>query len=217
MADTKFPIFKHSGGQWCKKVKGRHYYFGSWATDPDGEQALADWLGRKEGILAGMDRLRVYSTPDGMTLGDLMGRYLENRRQAMLAGDLALTTYRGYLTELEEFANTVGTGATVAAIRPEHFSAYAKHLMAERKLGRHSRRRTLSYVKAMLNWGSGMGFYPPPTYGNDFVAPDTRPDAIRQAKAREGKPDYSRRIVTGDEIDQMVNWFGHRFNGNPQE
>lgn len=31
-----YPLFANQNGQWCKKVKGKPYYFGKWADDPKG-------------------------------------------------------------------------------------------------------------------------------------------------------------------------------------
>ena len=203
-----FPLFAHQNGQWAKKffLRRKHTlkYFGRWADDPKGERALKDYLARKDAILAGLDNLSVVTRNAEMTVGEVMGQFLESRRLGMLAGDLSPRTYGDYLQECQAFANAVGTGAVVAALKPEHFAAYNKQLVEKRQLGRHARKRTIAYVKAMLNWGAGNGLYPAPTYGNDFVAPDTSPDAMRQAKAREGKKDYSKRIVTGEELDKLV-------------
>jgi integrase len=199
-----FPLTPHPNGQWVKKVKGDLYYFGRWKDDAKGERAIADWLARKDSILAGLDKLRVASVASEMTLGRVMGLYLENRRTAMLAGELSATTYGDYLRELQLFVTAAGSEAKVAALKPEHFARYAKNLVTDRKLGRHARKRVIAYIKAMLNWGAGNGYYPHPTYGNDFAAPDTRPDAMRQAKAREGKKDHSKRLVTGAEISKLL-------------
>jgi integrase len=203
-----FPLFPHANGQWAKKfyIRRKHSlkYFGPWADDRKGERALRGYLARKDAILAGLDDLRVTVATEGLTLGELMGRFLDRQRLAMLAGDLSPATYDDYVHELQAFTNAAGTGAVVAALRPEHFATYNKHLIETRKLGRHARKRVIAYVKAMLNWGAGNGLYPHPTYGNDFIAPDTRPDAIRQAKAREGKKDHSKRIVTGKEVKKLA-------------
>ena len=203
-----FPLFPHANGQWAKKfyIRGKHClkYFGRWLDDPKGERAIRDYLARKDAILAGLDDLRLETAPDDITLGEVMGRFLESRRTAMVAGELSLRTYGDYVCETQAFTDTIGTGAVVAAMKPAHFAAYAKHLIEKRKLGRHARKRVIAYIKAMFNWGAGNGLYPHPTYGNDFVAPDTRPDAIRQAKAREGKKDHSKRVVTGDEVKKLL-------------
>jgi integrase len=205
-----FPLTPHPNGQWVKKVRGDLYYFGRWKEDVEGKAALAGWMSRKDAILAGLDRLRVPTVDGGITVGKLMGMFLEAKRTDMLAKELSPATYADYLKEIQAFTNATGINAEVAKLKPEHFARYANNLVTERKLGRHARRRTIAYVKAMLNWGAGNGYFPTPTYGNGFDAPDTRPDAIRQAKARDGKPDYSKRIVTGDEVASMVD------QANPQ-
>ena len=50
-----FPLFPHASDRWCKKVKGRFYYFGKVSADPDGKLAIQDWIARKDGIFAGQD------------------------------------------------------------------------------------------------------------------------------------------------------------------
>lgn len=200
-----FPLTPHPNGQWVKKIKGDLYYFGRWKEDRQGAAALADWLARKDSIFAGMDKLRVATVDAGMTMGKLMGMFLEAKRTAaMVAKELSPTTYGDYLRELQAFTNATGTDAEVAKLKPEHFAKYGKNLITERKLGRHARKRTIAYIKAMLNWGADNGYYPTPTFGTGFVAPETTPDAIRMAKAREGKPDHSERIVTGDELNRLI-------------
>jgi Phage integrase, N-terminal SAM-like domain len=198
-----FPLFANLNGQWCRKVKGKPYYFGKWADDLKGERALVDWNARQAAIMAGTDNLRVAPVTDGMTLVELMGRFLKALRTAMLSGDLSKTTYGDYLRELPVFVESVGESAIVAGLSPSHFGAYADKLI-KRKLGRHTRKRIISYIKAMFNWGAENGYFPAPTFGTAFVVPDTSPDAMRQAKARAGLPDYSERIVTGEEIDKLV-------------
>jgi integrase len=199
-----FPLFAHPNGQWAKKVNAKPYYFGSWSDDPKGESAIQDWLTRKDAILAGLDSLRVASVQRGMTLGDLMGRFLKDRHTRVKAGDLALTTYGDYLKHCQEFTAAIGKDAVVASLMPAHFQAYADRLV-KRGMSRHSRKRIIAYTKAMLNWGATNGYYPRPTYGTAFVAPDCSPEAIRQAKMRAGEKDYSGRIVTGDEMTQLLN------------
>src|SRR3990172_3062182 len=48
-----FPLFPHGSGRWCKKVRGKFFYFGKVADDPKGEAALELWLSQRDEILAG--------------------------------------------------------------------------------------------------------------------------------------------------------------------
>lgn len=199
-----FPLFPHRNGQWAKKVKGSLHYFGSWRDDPKGAAALRDWLGRQDAIQAGLDRLRVSSGVGGHVLRDLLAAYLTDCRTRTTAGELSLETFKDRMKELPAFAKAVGMDAQVAALKPEHFSQYNTILVTERKLGRHARKRVIAYIKSMLNWGAGQGWYPTPAYGNGFTAPDTSPDAMRQAKARAGVQDFSKLIITGAQVDTLV-------------
>jgi len=79
-----------------------------------------------------------------------------------------------------------------------------RRLVDERKLGRHSRKRVRAYVTAFLNFGAKNGWYVMPGSGADWIAPATDPDSIRQAKARAGVKDFSDRILTGEEIDALL-------------
>jgi hypothetical protein len=71
-----FPLTPHPNGQWVKKVKGDLYYFGRWKADRNGKVALADWLARKDAILAGLDKLRVAAVASEMTVGRFDGNVL---------------------------------------------------------------------------------------------------------------------------------------------
>lgn len=209
-----FPLSPAGNGQWTKKVKQQQYYFGSWRDDPKGEAAIKDWLARKDSILAGLDKLRVATVKEGMLVCDVMTKYLDHFRSQALSNERSLATLGDYMRELQAFSNAVGCNVQAASLRPEHFAEYSRLLVqggrplpsGEKggKLGRHARKRIIRYIRAMLNWGAGNGWYPAPTYGNEFKAPDTSPDAMRQAKAREGREDHSERIVTGEEIDKLV-------------
>ena len=174
-------------------------------TDPKGESAIKEWVARKDAIHAGLDGLRVSRDPvDGLTLGELAGRFLVSQRDRMSTGELSAATYGDYVRELRLFTSTAGIQGLVAAMKPDHFAAYAKHLSVKRKLGPHARKRIIAYVKAMFHWGAAMGLHAAPTFGRDFRAPDTSPAATRKRKAREGEADHSDRILTGDELDRLL-------------
>jgi len=93
---------------------------------------LQDWNARQAAIMAGVDNLRVVPIKNGMTLVDLMGRYLKAQRTAMLAGDLSKTTYGDYLRELPAFVASVGKDAVIAALIPHDLPAVKPLLVIRR-------------------------------------------------------------------------------------
>lgn len=199
-----FPLFPDANGQWAKKVNKKKYYFGSWHEDPTGDTAIANWKNREVGIRAGLDSIRGKGQAGSLTLTQLRDEFIASKRAAVASGELSLSTLKGYLYELGLFVKLFPAEGQAGGLQPAHFSLYAKHLVMERKLGRHARRRVIAYVKAMFAWGSANGRHPAVNFGTDLVAPDTSPDAMRQAKARAGVADYSKRIVSGDEVTRLL-------------
>jgi integrase len=219
----EFPLNPDACGQWAKKFHGRKVYFGSWKTDPTGERALADYNRRKDDLAAGV-KIRVdVAKADGMTLGELLGKYLANaRHRATAEHTLSLRTLRDLIIELTAFVDAIGPTVRIADLRPEHFTAYNELLVGGgrplpdlnakdqvkihrgRPLGPHARKRVIAYVKAMLHWGAGNGWFAKPAFGHAFRLPNTSPDAMRMAKRRAGKRDYSDRVVTGEELDRIL-------------
>jgi integrase len=105
---------------------------------------------------------------------------------------------------LEKFVVFLKPGTPVGSLRPEHFSAFMKYLIEQRKLGRHARRRVRACINAMLRYGAKNAWYTMPSTGTDWVAPATDPDSVRQARLRAGLRDYSDRIITGEELDRLL-------------
>lgn len=201
-----FPLFLHrSSGQWCKKVQGRQYYFGSIKADPKGEAALKDWVARKDGILAGLDNLRVESTGSGLTLGEMLLQFTAVIQTRLKDGKIADETFIDYRHELNGLVNLMGAGAIASKIGPAHFTAYHRHLAEVRKLGPHRMATAIRYVRAAFNWATKNGLLPTPIYGTEFVAPDTSPEAISMSKARGGKDAEDDPIFSTHQIDWLLN------------
>jgi hypothetical protein len=78
-----FPLFAHGNGQWCKKIRGRHRFFGIW-TDPD--KALKKYLDEKDDLHAGR---RPREKRDGLTVRDLCNRLLTLKRNLADTRELA--------------------------------------------------------------------------------------------------------------------------------
>jgi integrase len=209
-----FPLRPHRNGHWYRSIwnshskKSEQFYFGSWVDDPKGERAMRDpeigWLVRRDAIMAGIDNARVQLAVDNMALGDLMARFLTFKRGKVVSGELSLTTLNGYLQETERFVSFQKPSTPVGNLRPEHFSAYMRHLIENRKLGRFARKRVVTYINTFIRYGSKNGWVTAPNCGTEWVTPATDPDSMRLARARAGVMDYSERIVSGTEIDKLL-------------
>jgi integrase len=195
----------HPNGQWYKKIKQKPYYFGSVKDDPTGDAAVTQYNDRLPGILAGTDHLRLLEAKGGVaTVGSIMKLFLEQFKLEVAAGTRAKGTLGDYINELATFAEWIKPGTSVAALKPEHFAGYVKHLLEDRGLKSRARKRVQAYVKAMFRWASGNGHAPLPNFGSSFKAPSTTKQAIRKEKARAGIKDYADRIVTGAEVDKLI-------------
>lgn len=209
-----FPLRPHKNGQWYKSVwnpiskKPEQFYFGSWREDPTGDRALKDpatgWLARKDAIRAGVDNARIVPVGQALSLGELMARFLSHKYRQSAAGELAKPTLAGYLREVTWFVEFMKAQTPVTGLMPEHFTAYMKHLLEQRKLGRFARKRVRTYLNTFLRYGARNGWYPLPSTGADWTAPSTDPDSMRLARARAGVKDFSDRTVSGVEIDRLL-------------
>lgn len=200
-----FPLSAHQNGQWYKKINQKPYYFGRWQDDPKGDLALKEFNSRLPGINDGTDHLRHITAAVGqMSVGQLGKAYLAQRKIDVTSGELALRTIGDLLNEIELFTQWIKADTAVAALKPEHFTAYNNRLVTERKLRARSRKRVQAYIKAMFRWGASNGLCSLPSFGSGFQAPSTTKNSIRKEKARAGIEDYSERIVTGGELDMLL-------------
>jgi integrase len=133
-----------------------------------------------------------------------MGRFLVHKRNQVVAGELAPRTMGEYFEEVTRFVEFMKLGTPASGLRPEHFSAYMQHLVRQRKLGRHARKRVRAYVNCLLHFGSKNGWYAMPPTGIDWIAPATDVESMRVARARAGVEDHSDRIVTGTEARRLL-------------
>src|SRR6516165_5011630 len=72
-----FPLTAHPAGYWCKKIRGRLYYFGPW-DDPDG--AEKKYLEQKDDLHAGR---KPREDAEGLTVRHLANLFL-NAKQTLV-------------------------------------------------------------------------------------------------------------------------------------
>src|SRR6516225_5026750 len=85
-----FPLTAHPAGYWCKKIKGKLYYFGPW-SDPEG--SLAKYLEQRDDLHAGRTPR---PDPQELTVKDVANAFLNAKKQAVAAGELSPRTWADY-------------------------------------------------------------------------------------------------------------------------
>ena len=174
-----FPLFPHSNGLWCKKVRGKLHYFGPW-RDPDA--ALERWLNDRDDLMAGR-RPRKKGDPDALTLADLINRYLTAKRDAVATGEIVPSTFANIHGSMAMLIEHFGRDQVVSDLQPEDFAEYRAKLAANyapSTLGVE-----IGKVRALLNWGFASRVLEKPVLtGPDFRALPEK--AVRRLKATNG-------------------------------
>ncbi|HBJ34079.1 MAG TPA: hypothetical protein DDZ51_04810, partial [Planctomycetaceae bacterium] len=141
------PLFLHRNGQWCRKVKGKAFYFG-----PDLDAALLRWAHSKDHILAGEPPPRKDGKP---TLAELANLYLADSRQRVKAGDCRADHTAQVKVVLDIIVGAVGGTAKPDTMTPAAWSK-VRSACATTKAGKPSAQVTLkmrlSKCRAFLNW-----------------------------------------------------------------
>src|SRR5688572_20392865 len=99
-AGDKFPLWLHLTGQWCKKHRGRNYYFGT-----DRAEALKRYAAEWDDIRAGRPpRPRA----DAVTVADLVNHFLTAKRERVRLGELSGRMWSDYYAVCEEVVGVFG-------------------------------------------------------------------------------------------------------------
>jgi integrase len=118
----EFPLYAHAAGVWAKKIRGRVHYFGPWA-DSDG--ALKKYLDQKDALHAGRTPR---PDPQTLTIKDLANAFLNAKKQALEAGELALRTWLDYRVMMATLVDGFGKHRMVASLEPQDFAALKSKL-----------------------------------------------------------------------------------------
>ena len=129
---SDFPLSIHKGtGYWCKKVRGRVYYFGKVADDPKGVAALEEWLRVRDDLLAGREPRP--KKEDELVLGDLCNQFLTHKQNMRDGGELSPRTFEGYYRTCEKLVKHFKREKVLSDISPADFRQFRAKLA--KKLG----------------------------------------------------------------------------------
>ncbi len=141
----KFLLTLHPTGQYCKKIKGKMYYFGT-----DKKQTLERYLDQATYIHGGRNLIQKASNGH-MTLKELCDLYLQYQHSKVPANDLTPKHHNDQISSLSKFMSFLGQSRKIKNISTLDLQNYKRKLQGAYgsvcRLNLH-----ISIMKAMFHW-----------------------------------------------------------------
>jgi len=144
-----FPLFAHASRRWCKKIRGKHVYFGPWG-DPDA--ALQKYLDQRDDLHAGR-RPRING--DGLTVVDLVNRYLSAKKLLVDSGEIRELTWIDNRKACGRVIECFGRDRLVDDLRPEDFERLRGVL--SRTMGLRTIKTEMQRVRSLFRYAFDAG------------------------------------------------------------
>ncbi len=185
-----FPLYPHDSGKWAKKIRGRTHYFGSW-DNPQG--ALREYVEVRDDLLAG----RTPSNGGGLTVRELVNRFLTSKRGLVESGELAERTWHDYLKTAEWVLNFFGHNKLVESLLPENFERLRNSAAKGRSKSTLS--NEIGRVRVLFKYAYDQCLIDRPVrYGQGFKKPSRK--TLRQERAK-----HPARMFQPHELIQVIN------------
>ena len=190
-----FPLGPANCGSWCKKIRGKIYYFGKWGEVRNGKlERLPDdgWKAALERYEQQRDALYAGRTPsipgdDRPILRELCNQFLTAKLNKCNEGRISHRMYEEYKATTDRLIAKFGKDTALEDLKPKDFSALYADLAKAFGLVRLG--NEIGKVKTVFLYGGpgkGLGLMKSqPVYGPDFVKPSK--DELRKHRAKGGK------------------------------
>lgn len=143
----KFPLTLHKTGQYCKKIKGKIYYFGT-----DKQVAYQKYIERAS--LLHLNQGKQCVLPDsenGISIKVLCNMYLDHQESRVSSGEIKARQYCDQARLLRSFVKFCGANLLALSTSTFVLQAYRKQLIKDAKAA-NTINNHISAVKAMFNW-----------------------------------------------------------------
>jgi hypothetical protein len=161
----KFPLTLHTTGQYCKKIKGKMYYFGS-----DKKQTLEKYLDYATYLHGHQEDLQK-PTEEHMTLKQLCEMYLKYQYSKLQANDLTASHHNEQINSLNKLMAFLGQNIDINNISTLDLQNYKRRIQKSHvsvcRLNLH-----ISIMKALFHWARK----------NDVLANIQNIDAVSRGK-----------------------------------
>lgn len=144
--DRKFPLTLHRTGQYCKKIRGKMYYFGK-----DKQEALRRYHEQATALHTGEDRPAGAPSDETLTIRALCNMYLLHQLARVKKSEIQMEQYQDCQGRLKTFAVAIGLDRLVAEIKTFDLMSYCnKRIEAGRQPTTVN--NELAIIKAMYHW-----------------------------------------------------------------
>ncbi len=141
----KFPLTLHPTGQYCKKINGKLYYFGS-----DKKKALQKYLDQASDLHGNKEQTQKKSDCE-MTLKELCDLYLQYQYLKIQANALTARHHNEQIASLNKFMSFLGQGRKIDEISTLDLQNYRRKLKKAYSTA-HRMNLHISIMKAMFHW-----------------------------------------------------------------
>lgn len=186
-----FPLTANGNGQWSKKIKGRVCYFGVW-SDPNA--ALRRYLDERDDLQAG--REPASRTADGVTVDELVNRFLGSKKALVDSGELSQLTWHDYRRTAKFLIEAFGREREAATLRPEDFRQL--RTLFSQKHGPARLAVDIQHVRIIFRYGFEAELLASPMkMGPDFKRPSQK--ARRRLRQAAGP-----KLFSADEVRRLL-------------
>ena len=179
----KFPLTLHKTRQFCKKIRGKIYYFGT-----DKKAALKRYLEQATDLHAGRNPI-LDPTATNITIFALCNLYLEHQESKVQVKELTARHYDDQVNSLRMFVRFLGRHCQLNEVSTMDLQNYKKKL--QKAYGSaHRINLNIAIMKAMFHWARK----------NDVITSIPNIDTISKVKViQKERPTYA---VT--QIDKLL-------------
>jgi len=199
-----FPLTPHNNGPWCKKIRGKVYFFSIWE---DAQAALEHYLRVAADLHTGRQPQLASISVDGPTVKQMCNQYLTYQLHKADAGEISTRWFESCRIVVEDFARFMGPSRLLSDLRPDDFFKYRQKLQrrgraGHKGLGVHALIRAVTVVRGMLKYAYESDLIDRPIkYGKGLE----RTSAALKRKSRKASEQVNgKRLFEADKIRAML-------------
>ncbi len=145
----KFPLTLHPTGQYCKKIRGKLFYFGT-----DKNQALQRYLEQATYLHNGKANIINRSSgSNDISVKYLCNMYIEHQQSRATIGQIKLRHVYDQTCILRDFIKSIGTNRLVSEVTTMDLQNCIQKLVRAKKSA-NTINNQIAVIKAMYNWAS---------------------------------------------------------------